>query len=144
MWSSSSVLVLWVWLSHVSAIIYVSGGCSTYFLFIFSSPFFTIFLSFFPTIISPITLFPNLTHCCPLVSFSTFLWQPVFFFLLLLIFVLTFPLLLCSCQPFTLVVRGPAATGSSEAEGHADSGDSWHATSPSFHCRSTATCPWYY
>lgn len=44
----------------------------------------------------------------------------------------------------SLAIWGPAASGSTEAEGHADSGDSWYAAVPSLHCGGTVTCSWYY
>lgn len=84
-------------------------------------PFFTIFLSYHYFTHHPFPQsHPLLSSCLFLyLSLTTCLFFPFTSYLCPYI-----PLLLCSCQPFTLVVRGPAATGSSEAEGHADSGDS--------------------
>lgn len=50
---------------------------------------------------------------------------------------------LSSLLPFSLALRGPTASGSTEAEGHAHSGDSWHAAGTTLHSRGTATCQWY-
>lgn len=49
----------------------------------------------------------------------------------------------CHLSPFLLAVRGPPASRSASAEGHADSGDSRHAAGASLHCRGVAACSRY-
>lgn len=113
----------------------------------------------FPSLPFPSPSPPDLTLCHSFCSFITFLCQPALFFFCLLTFLHSLPsysplvLIILSSSlvsvlpsplPSSLAVRGPAASGSTEVEGHADSGDSRHAAGPSLHCRGAATCPWYY
>lgn len=106
---------------------YALSFCShphSFLLFLISSPSLLLHFSVYLRI--------SFTPPCP-PSFTTLLCPCIYPPLLV------FSSLLACC----LAVWGPATSGSTQAEGHADSGDSWHAASPTIHCRGTAACPWY-